>query len=249
MPTTGRTGTNEEILKQLDSVERYVQTVTTPFDQTATAAIVAGATLATVGATANAASLDPVLFIGDGSPELNFIAAAPATAMGFRYPFLNGQSIGARLLEMTKIQLGDIEPGGVQIQSSQQLNSIMSAIANTPIAQFPSPVEFSFNIPLLGFNPKNVAAFFGIEEAGVVGSGTAAAPESILVGQDNVGNQGYLAYRIWGTLYDGRRVILDLCDARQSANGGFTLNRQTPTVITLNGKFNSLIVRAGTSLV
>jgi hypothetical protein len=235
-----RTNDNRELLKQLDLVERFVQT--TGGDQTATAAIVAGLTLATIAASTSFASADPVLIVGDGGTELNEITGTPATAMPLKYKIQLAQSIGARVLEMQKLTLGDIDPGGVKIASSQQLNAIMSAISNTPIAQYASPVELSFEIPLIGMNNLNLAAFFGITEA-ETGAGTTADPYALTAGQDNINTQGYLAYRVSGTLFDGRRIYFDIVDARQSANGTLQINRQAPTIITLSGKFNVLTTR------
>lgn len=235
-----RTNDNRELLKQLDLVERFVQT--SGGDTTFTTAITTGLTLGTVAATTSFVSADPVFIIGDAGTELNFITGTPATAMPFQYKLQLAQSVGARMLEMQKLTLGDIDPSGVKITSSQSLNSIMSAIANNPIAQFASPVELGFEIPVMGMNNLNMAAFFGITEA-ETGAGSVADPYTLTVGQDNINTQGYLGYRISGTFFDGRRVYFDLVDARQNANGTITVNRQSPSVLTLNGKFNTMHIR------
>lgn len=238
-----RSNTGAELFKQLDSVEKFVPA--SGGDQTISSAVATAVTLVTVGATTSFASADPVLIIGDGGMELNEITGTPATAMPLKYRTAFAQSAGGRLLEMQKLVVGDIEQGGVVITPSQQLTSIFSAIANVPIAQIASPVEMQATIPLLGWNNLNLQTFFGISET-EVGAGTPADPYQVAVGEANINNVGYQAFRLWGTLFDGRRVIIDLVDARVQVSGSITLNRQAPAVLPVTIKFNNLIQRIST---
>lgn len=235
-----RSNTGAELFKQLDSVEKYISAAAG--DQVISAAVATGVTLVTVAGSTSFASADPVLIIGDGGVELNEITGAPSTAMPLKYKTQFAQSAGGRLLEMTKIIVGDIEQGGVVISPSQQLTSIYSAIASVPIAAIASPVEMSATIPLLGWNNLNLQTFFGITEA-ESGTGTAADPYTMNVGESNVNGVGYQAFRLTGKLFDGRTVLIDLIDARVQIGGSMTFNRQTPAVIPVTIKFNNLIQR------
>jgi len=232
-----------ELFKQLDSIEKYVQVA--GGDQTATSAVVTGVTLVTVGATTSFASADPVFIIGDGGFELNEITGTPATAMPLKWKTQFAQSVGARLLEAQKIVLGDIGQDGVQLTPSQQLTAIFSAISSVPIAQIASPVELQATFGLLGWNNLNLQTFFGITE-GETGAGTAADPYTAMVGEANINNAGYQAFRFTGKLFDGRTVMVDLLDARIQVSGSIQFNRQSPAILPVTLKFNNLIQRIST---
>lgn len=235
-----RSNNGSEIFKAITGLDKYVPA--TGGDTTFTTAVVTGVTLATVAASTSLVSADPVILYGDGGMELNAITGTPATAMPLLYKTAFAQSVGGRMLEMSRVILGDIDPAGLQFTPSQQLQDVMSALSSVPIATIPGPVAMQATFSLLGWNNLNLQEWFGITET-ESGAGTTADPYYVAIGEGNIGNRTFSCYRMTGTLFDGRTVQIDFCDARVQVGGTAQFNRQNPATMPVTIKCNNVVQR------
>lgn len=235
-----------EVLQYLTSITKY--TITASGGDTTTAeAATADMADTDVSASTNFTEGDIVAVSGSGGTELlqiatGGIAAGPPVNFTWENPLQLPQDSGARVVEMSAANLNHIAESGIKFGGSLTLTAIKASTSRVAIAYFPSAAEFTFEIPVLGWNNLNLLAAFGAPEA-ENGAGTAADPYAVYVASGNVATESLTCYRCVGTLHNGDTVTLDICDATIEVNVNATMGGPNAEGFVLQGKATTFVQR------
>lgn len=235
------------LFRKLLSLDLYKISTGTFGDTTTTAPVIGDGSETTIGVTAttNFTAADYAFCIGDGGTEL-FKIGTPAVSMPITYKPKIPQSTGARFVEATKVSLGKLGEGGVNITPSKSLTAINSSVDDFPINYLDGVLEVSFSVPLLEWSNVNWALITGYADD-ETGAGTTGDPYQTIIGKINQTLQGSQVFRLTGIRFDGKYGQIDLLDAHVEVSQGIEHNRQAPAVMVLAGKCTKLIARQATA--
>jgi hypothetical protein len=147
-------------------------------------------------------------------------------------------------VKLAAAALGHLGTSGLSFGGDLPLNPVQSATSKVPIAFIAGAGEMTANCTLLGFNPENLALFFGMDDTAVTGTGTASDPYQLGVSGVTLGSHGLLFFRAQGTKKNLKNSMLDFCGCTIQVNGTVTWGGQNSVAeLALGFKYNNLVYR------
>lgn len=229
-----RLNSGNELLKYLTTVYKYTAKSGGASTTTAEAITVDMADTDLTSGT-GVANGDFLCIDGSGGVELMQVATVATANMTWTWPLQIAQNSGATVTEMDQYSINHIAEGGVTFGGSQSSTPINAATSRVAIAEFTQSAEFTFSIPVLGWNNQNFLAAFGAPET-EQGAGTSGDPYAAAITSANVGTETLTCFRCIGTLENGDTFVFDILDATVVVNVSGTIGAANPEGFTIAGK-------------
>lgn len=232
-----RLNSGNELLKYLTTVYKYTQKSGGASTTTAEAVTVDMADT-DVSAITGISGGDFMFVDGSGGVELMEVTSAssgPPANVVWKWPLQIAQNSGASVVEAQQVNINHIAEGGITIGGSQSSTPINAATSRVAIAEFGQSAEFTFSIPVLGWNNLNFLAAFGAPET-EQGAGSSSDPYAAALTAANVGTETLTCFRCVGTLENGDTFVFDILDATVVVNVSATIGAANPEGFTIAGK-------------
>jgi hypothetical protein len=230
-----------EIFRKLRFVDVYDQ-VAGGGSTTTAEAITAGMDEVDITASTSFTTADPVFIEGTGGLERTAITGTLATTPCLlNRPLLLAQDNGATFIEAVRKQLGYIEQAGANLNFAKQLEDILAANADNPVAFIEGAFTMECNFSLLSQSPLNWQLMLGYADA-ETGAGSAADPHAVVLGATDQAASPTRIFSLSALLQGGKFFELDMVGARMTVSGGPTFGRSVSS-IPIGFRFTQAMIR------